>query len=383
MIRIVSVLSPHTLSIALGFLMKLLDRHIFRELVGPFLFGVAAFTSIMFAGKELFNITELMAEYHAPVLTAFRLIGLFLPSLVVVTLPMAMLLSALLGFGRLSGDSEVIALFASGVSLFRIAIPVVLMGILVTGMSFVLSEVVAPNANAQHERLIRELTKDVTSSTKPILGQDVVDGVTKSVFYVRGGFDVAKGVARDIVVIEYIKNKPAHFIYGKEAIWKGDEHPDEWSFKDGYWKNLDPDQSVTAPFEKFQVVINKTPEQLELAQRKPAEMSFSQLRDHIHMLQQQGSDTRELRVKLYQKISLPLASLVFALIGTPLGLRPQRSSSAMGLGLSIVIIFGYWVLTHYMSILGENGTMSPAAASFFPTLAGLGMGVVLIFRATK
>ncbi|MHB1459525.1 MAG: LptF/LptG family permease, partial [Armatimonadota bacterium] len=136
--------------------MKLIDKHILKELIGPFFFGVAAFTSIMFAGKELFKITELIAEYGAPPMIAIKLIVLFLPSIVVMTLPMSMLLCALLGFGRLSGESEVIALFASGISLYRIALPVVVMAMVVTGAGFVLSEVVAPQANVEHDRIFQE-----------------------------------------------------------------------------------------------------------------------------------------------------------------------------------------------------------------------------------
>jgi lipopolysaccharide export system permease protein len=101
------------------------------------------------------------------------------------------------------------------------------------------------------------------------------------------------------------------------------------------------------------------------------------------MLQDEGSDVTEYRVRLYQKIALPMASLIFALIGTPLGLRPHRSSSAMGLGLAIVIIFGYWVLMHYMTILGDNGAVTPAAAAFIPTFLGCAAGIALIARAAK
>jgi len=362
---------------------KTLDRHILKELIGPFLFGVAAFTSIMFAGKELFSITELVAEYHASLLTAGKLVMLFLPSLVVMTLPMAMLLAALLGFGRLSGDSEVVALFASGISLYRIVIPVILMAIAVTGMSFVLNEIIAPKAISQHDRIVREMKHVVMNSSKPVLDQDVVNGITQSFYYVAGGFDATKGVARRVTVIQVKAGKPVLLVYGKEAFWEGDEHPNIWNFKDGYYTTLDPKGSLTVAFPENSVVINRRPEQFELFEEKASQMSFGQLARFIDILRNEGRNTRELRVLLYQKISLPLATLVFALIGAPLGLRPQRSSSAMGLGLSIVIIFAYWVFTHYMSILGDNGTISAAAASFLPTLAGIGAGIALIVRAVK
>lgn len=364
--------------------MRLLDRHILRELLGPFLFGVAAFTSLMFAGKELFKLTELIAEFHAPVLTAAKLMVLQMPGLIVITLPMAMLLAALLGFGRLSGDSEVVALFAGGISFYRVAIPVIVMSVMVTVMSFTLNEAIAPKANSSFERIYEDLTKKPTSSVQPFFVIDSSDGVTNSVFYVRGGFDLETNTLRDIDMIRYSSNKPAIFIHAEKAVRKAEN---AWAFMDGYTQNLGATgNTAVLTFEEGQtreIKINKTPDQLALYQKKHDELSFAQLRDYIVMLQAEGADVNELRVKLYEKIALPLTSLVFALIGAPLGLRPHRSGSAVGLGLAIVIIFAYWILMHYMTILGNNGTVSPVAASFTPTLLGLAVGLGLINRAAK
>jgi len=366
--------------------MKTIDRHILAELIGPFVFGIAAFTSLMFAGRELFKITELLAEYHAPVWTAAKLIGLHMPSLVVMTLPMAMLLATLLGFGRLSSDSEMVALFASGISLYRIAVPVLLMAIVVTASSFVLNEIVVPGTNAEHERIRRELTNEPLSSDKPFFVIDADDGVTNNVFYVQDGFNLSTGTLRNVAMIQYAQNaqnEPIAFVYGRRAIWHGGN---DWTFEDGYVKTLGTKPTVSTHFrgtKTREVTLDKTPKELALYQKKYDEMSFSELRNYIRILMEHGADVSEYRVRLYQKIAMPLTTLVFALIGAPLGLRPHRSSSAVGLGLAIVIIFAYWVFMHYMTILGRNGAVSPAAASFIPTLAGACIGAFLIARAAK
>lgn len=363
--------------------MRLLDRHISRELLGPLIFGVAVFTSLMLAGKELFQVTELLAEYHAPVFKVLMFFLLRMPELIVMTLPMAMLLSALLGFGRLSSDSEVVALFAGGISLYRVARPVIVLALVVTGISFVLNEVVTPKTNSQYEQLRRELMDQQLTSEKPFFVPDQSNGKTNSIVWIQGGFDAAKGTLRGVTMIRYMDNKPQSVVYAKEAIWK---KGNEWSFREGYFQSLGSGQTVIVPFARSttqEIKLDKTPEQLALYQKSAEQLSFAQLRDFIRMLHDEGVEVREYRVKLYQKIALPLASLVFALIGTPLGLRPHRSSSAMGLGLAIVIIFAYWVFMHYMTILGNNGAISPAAAAFIPTLFGSGAGVALIFRAAK
>ena len=360
--------------------MRMLDRHIFRELLGPFIFGVAAFTSIMFAGKDLFIITELLAEYHASVASAVKLLILVMPTIIVMTLPMSMLLAALIGFGRLSSDSEVVALFAGGIGFHRIVIPAVIMGILVTGAALVLNEYVVPWTFTEHEKQLRQLRNEPVSSDKDFLVVDSKDGVTNRFFYVQGGYDASRNTLRKVTLVEFKDNKPSVISYGNEAVWDGGS---KWTFRDGYTQSLGPGQSYIVSFKEFGAKIDKAPRELALYQKKPEEMNFTELKKYINFLRSEGRDVRWYRVRLYQKLSLPLASLVFALIGAPLGLRPHRSSSAMGLGLSIVIIFAYWVLIHYMTILGDNGAISPATASFLPNLAAATAGIVLIARASK
>jgi lipopolysaccharide export system permease protein len=162
-----------------------------------------------------------------------------------------------------------------------------------------------------------------------------------------------------------------------------------WAFSNGYWKSLDAGHTMTMSFNNSEthiVKLDRTPRDMALLQKgadAQNTLSFAQLREVLKMLRSSGQDLNTYKVQLYQKISIPLATLVFALIGTPLGLRPHRSSSAMGLGLSIVIIFAYWVLMNYMSILGNSGVIHPAAASFIPTIAGIAAGILLIVKAAK
>lgn len=337
--------------------MKLLDRHIFLELLGPFVFGVAAFAALMFASQELFRITEMLSKYHMPVSMAVKFVLLSLPKYIVFTLPMAMLLATLMGIGRLSGDSEVVAIFAGGVSFYRIMIPVIAMALCVTGLSFLLSEVIVPSTTSAYEQMWQSLKNEPLSTDKPFMDVIASDGVTNTVFYVQHGIDMSSHSLKDVAVVQYWNNKPAAFVYGKEAYWKGGN---SWSFKDGYWKSLSSKETVSLFFAGSQtreIKIDRTPDQIALVQKGADTLSFVQLKEYIGMLKSGGGDLNSYMVQLYQKLAIPLASLVFALVGAPLGLRPQRSSSAMGLGLSIVIIFAYWVLMHYMTILGDNGSI--------------------------
>src|SRR5919204_5311165 len=124
---------------------KILDRYIARELLGPFAFGVAAFTLIFLSGQYLFKLTTMLAK-GAPLADVIELLALHMVPLAVVTFPMATLLATLLSFGRLSGDMEVVAMMAGGVSFTRIAIPAFSMGLLVSVFGLFANEYLVPPA---------------------------------------------------------------------------------------------------------------------------------------------------------------------------------------------------------------------------------------------
>jgi lipopolysaccharide export system permease protein len=120
--------------------------------------------------------------------------------------------------------------------------------------------------------------------------------------------------------------------------------------------------------------------------RMPTEMTIRELADHVKRLKdagQQGTEINELDVPLHQKLSVPFASLVFAMVGVPLGLRPNRSSSSMGLGFSILIIFIYYIAMFDFMALGQSGYLPPPLAAWLPNLLTGGIGVALIIKSSK
>lgn len=112
-------------------------------------------------------------------------------------------------------------------------------------------------------------------------------------------------------------------------------------------------------------------------------MTIKELKQHIAVLQREYVKTSEYEVELHHRLSVPVASLVFALIGTPMGLSPHRSSSSIGLGLSIIIIFIYYIFMAIGTALGQGGAIPAVWAAWFPNIIGLVAGAFLIRRAAK
>ncbi len=359
--------------------MKILDRYI-GKLVWPFLFGVAAFTSLFFAGQNLLKLTSQVLQ-GMPVLKAVEIVALTLPSVVVYTLPMSALLAVLVGFSRFSSDSEMTALYACGVSLYRTMVPVICFGLVISGIGFFFSDYVVPHSNRAARQLQAQVMKEQLSTNRPFV---FIDKGTDSTIYVRGGLNAKQHLMRDVTIVRYRRGLPTVVFHAQKAEWQGG---DVWTLFNGSAYLLGSSGvSSTIDFGEWrtkEIRINQTPEQVAMNLMNPEDMSFAQLRRYISELSAKEERLLTMQVSLYNKIAIPLTALIFALIGTPLAIRPARGGTSVGIGLSILIIFAYWFIWHFSCALANQGSLHPAVGALGPDVFGLILGVLLIIRAAK
>ena len=129
--------------------------------------------------------------------------------------------------------------------------------------------------------------------------------------------------------------------------------------------------------------INQTPKQIIKSKKKPDEMTIKELREQINIMKSQYVDTKKLEIELYQRFTVPMASLMFALIGAPLGIQPNRSSSSIGFGISIIIFFIYYTLMTLAGAIGQNSFIPPVIAVWIPNIVTLIAGIYLIRKESK
>ena len=372
--------------------MKLLDRYILRELAGPFLFGMVLFITVIVSGEYLFSLTSYIAN-GAPFLPVLELFGLRIVTVSVLSMPAAMLMATLLAFGRLSGDSELVAIQAGGVPLYRVAYMSVVFGLAVSVIAFITSEFFIP-PSAQTSRKIdamivaairNEVVKEAGAG-KWFVVQDF-DGGQLARLVVARNFDPAQGRMEDVTFIEYANNRPKMLVEAKSAEYAG---TNQWRFRDARFTAIDPVDRNKRLFVRNApealITLNKTPETVAKDIKDPDEMSSRDLRDYIKSLKARQVPPRvitRLNTVLQDKLSVPFASLVFAVLGTPLGVRRQRSSAAMGVGLSLFILFAYYVLWHSMTIVGENGQLPPVVASWTANVVALVIGFALTIKVSR
>lgn len=363
--------------------MKIVHRYIFRELLGPMVFGMAAFVSILVAGRPLQDMMKLAFQGVDGGLL-IRLFLLMLPPLVVLTLPMSMLLATLLGFGRMSGDSETVAMYAGGMSLYRAAAPVVFLALVVMVLTITLNEKVTPWSIDAASRLRDQIEGQVKEQKQmelrlPQYTGDKVVGIVRA-----DRFIPRTGVLQNAYVIESHNGVPARVMWAREVLHKTEN---KWQMRDGWGQEVGPGarNGALVKFDSWDITIQQPPAEIQAEGKKADQLSMAQLRRRIASLVRQGrgAETGEFEVAWWNRLAMPFASVVFALVGLPLGLRPQRTSGGLGLGLSIVIIFLYWVVWYYTGNLGAKGVLPPFVASWMANFLGIGIGVALLARAPK
>jgi lipopolysaccharide export system permease protein len=362
--------------------MRILDRYIIKELSGPFVFGICAFSSIFIGTDVLFKMARFITEQGAAILTVTKLFVYSLPRIVVLTFPMSMLLAALLAFGRLSGNSEVVAMKTGGISFYRLITPVIVVAFFVSIFAVFFNEMVVPAANTAYTRTIQE---EINNAKLPktqdhVMIRDIKAGQLQRITYARQ-FNGETNVMQGVDIQEFENGRLARIINAEKASWNGKN----WDLANGIIYGVAENGNLehTLRFQKQIVNVEKSPNEISREQKQPKEMTIEELKTHIKVREREFVSTNSLQVELHQRIAVPMASLIFTLIGAPLGLQPHRASSSIGLGLSIVIIFVYYSIMTVSTALGQSGAIPPVLGAWLPNLLMITFGAWLIRRAAK
>lgn len=360
----------------------ILDRFVLGQMLAPFLFGIMSFTVILVAGNLLFRLADLMIQRGVSFGIVVRLFLYSLPSVVTLTIPMSCLLASLLGFGNMSAASELVALKSAGVSFGRIVRPLVISGVFISIFAFALNETIVPLSERAAANVLRY---EVYRTVPPVFKENVFireesEGVLKRVLYI-GSIRPRTGEMREILVQEFTDGRIGRLISAPEGNWVDGV----WWLSKGQVFDVAADGTVNMlfRFEKQKLNLAMAPADVGSVAADPSEMSLRELYLTIQNARMHGNDTGKLWMLLHLRIAVPWASVVLVLVGAAVGSRPQRSSSSMGLGLSVVIVFCYYVIMSFCKSLGEAGFIPGLVAAWIPNAAFLVIGFVLTRRANR
>ena len=342
--------------------MRLLDKYILKAFVGPFLFGVFAFTSIFIGTGTLFRIAQYITEYGAPLLLVMKAFFLAMPSIILLTFPMSVLLGSLMAFSRLSSTSEIVVMRAGGLSFLRLAMPVYILALLISIGAVAFNEFVVPRTNNMYQTIVREdIMKNASPQTQNHSESKKLSMITVQQFNDKG----------ELQQVENAEN----------AEWNGQV----WVMHSGIIYDVSAGEGVerTMKFKEQVLPIKSSPNEVQQDQRKPEELTIKELRHQIKAYKAAYTNSNKLEMEMYQRFTIPLASFVFALVGAPLGLQKQRSSSSIGFGISILIIFIYYGVMTFAGALGKGGALPTWMAAMIPDTLGIIAGLYLNWRVSR
>ncbi|WP_017721301.1 LptF/LptG family permease [Kamptonema formosum] len=372
---------------------SVMDRYIISELLPPFFFGVGVFSSLGVAIGTMFDLVRRVTESGLPLTLAMKILLLKLPFFIVLAFPMSMLLCTLLTYSRMSSDSELIALRSCGVSVSRLVLPALVMGAVVTGITFVFNELVVPAANYEASVTLDRAVKKKTVSFQEnnIIYPEfrrvrqesgAKEDILVRLFYAEK-FDGQR--MKGLTILDRSQPDINQILVAESATWNPETNV--WNFFNGTIYIVAPDGSYRniMKFENQQLNLPRAPLDLASQKRDYDEMNIAESQEYLKLLRQSGKEKniRKLIIRIQQKYSLPFACLAFGLVGAALGTKPQRTSKATGFGICVVLVFSYYLLMSIGDALGLSGVLSPVIAGWLPTLCGLGMGIVVLLRASQ
>ncbi len=355
----------------------LLDKYILKQVIEMFLMGVCVFTSIIFASDTFITLIKQISLFGIPFKVALMMIILNLPSVVVMTIPMGVLLATVMTLNDLSLKSEITVMRACGIGLNRIAKPIFVFAIVMSIFSFFINESIVPVMTKQSKDLALWALgqKNIPDGKQNFVFKELNEnGFLKRLFYV--GYCEDKTLY-NITVLDTSKEGTIQVLQARE----GKTSPKGWNFEKGAIYTVDSEGKIlnTTLFDdlnaQFGVDMSK-----ELSKNVAKEMNFPKLLQYLATTKIDTGQKRILVIELFDKIALPVTTIALVLIGVPLAITPPRVRYNRGFLFSILIIFIYYLIRALSISFGESGKLEPFLAAWMPNIVLTIWGLILYYK---
>ncbi len=365
--------------LSLPLLPQLVDTYI----LSTFLFYFVVLVSSFVLMTQIYTFFELLSDVIKNKIPMTRVLTyhVFLtPKLIYDTVPVSVLVAVLVTFGVLTKNNEVTAFKACGVSLYRLAMPVLLASAALSGALFAFDYYYVPEANRIQDAIRNEIKgRPVQTYLRP--DRKWIRGNGPRIYYYRY-FDTGENVMVGVNVYEI---DPSNFhlvkqISAERAQWQPSIRT--WIFQNGWSRSLKGVQETDVTL--FQATtfkeLDEPPSYFLKEVKQDKQMNFGELERYIQDLRQSGFDTVKLRVQFHKKFSVPLFALIMALISVPFGFLVGNRGAMAGIGVSIGIAIVYWGVSQLFEQMGNVNQLPPALAAWAPDGLFALAGIYLLLR---
>jgi LPS export ABC transporter permease LptF/LPS export ABC transporter permease LptG len=367
--------------------MRRLDRYVLAEVLGPLGLGLLVYTFILLV-QRFFSLAEMIIRRGVPASTVGKLLVYSLPNIVVLTLPMALLLGVLLGIGRLASDSELVALRSTGVSIFRLLRPIVLLALVLTGLNFMLMMYALPHGNSEYSKLFLEiLTRTAGQQFEPRNFYSEFQGKTLWVYEVD-----SDGGWKGVFLADAVPSERSSVVVADEGRLEVDEDGERVYLRlrnavEHAYEFAHPDRYETRLYPTLRLLVRdrfSSGEVSKMQQRKSMRSMFYSEYERLARDPRADPATRNLaRVEMQKRFAIPAACLALGILAVPLGFTNRRGGKSSGFALSIGIFALYYLLITQGEESARVGKLSPVLAMWMPNLLLGAVGAMLLVQRNR
>ncbi len=358
----------------------ILDDYVLRGFTFYLALVAGAFVTLLLVFTLFELLSDILRNQVSPLTVGEYLLNVTPYFLYYPIAPLSMLLAVLITFGLLQRSNEITAIKATGISLYRIVVPVLIASILVAAVLFLSDQFYLPYTNKRQDAL-RNRIKGKPAQTYLRPDRKWIFGQHSDIYYYQF-FDPDRDVFGGVSVFQFDPHtfQITHRITAERAHWSG--AMGRWIYEQGWERSLQG--SAIENYRRFDVAtypeLAEVPGYFKKEVKQSSEMNYEELRRYIHDLEQSGFDVVRLRVQLQKKIAYPLITMVMAVLAIPFALSAGKRSAVAGVATAIGIGVVYWTVSGLFEAMGNLSQLPPTVAAWSPDLLFGCIGGYLILR---
>ena len=366
--------------------MRILRNYILKEMLAPLILSLIVITFAFQVGT-LVKLADYVINKGVEVAYVGKLFLYLIPKLLSYTIPMGVLTATLLAFGRLSSDNEITAMRATGVNLYRISMPAIMLGLLISVLSIPLNDKIVPIAQYKTRMLLKEV--GLRHPAAYLEEGTFIRGFKDYILFI---YDIKHGKEKttlnNIRIYQPQKNGPTRTIVAKkgEIITLPDKNTVKLKLIDGTSEEpnpLNPRHFYKLNFKTYYLTLALDTSTMQESNKKNKEMTFDELMQHAKELKERGIDPTPLMRRLHKRIASSFASFAFVLIGLPLAITTRRSEKSIGVGLALALVTIYWLLLAFGQILATKNILPIWLAMWFGNIVLIVIGIVTMYFTVR
>jgi lipopolysaccharide export system permease protein len=342
--------------------MKIIDKYLVKQFIQTILFGLLAFTIIFVVIDAMENLDDFI-DQNVPTLIILHYYVVFTPEIIRLVTPIAVLFAALFTAGKAANLSELTAIKASGVSLFRFMLPFIITTVFISMFSIYFSGYVVPMANKTKLNIEQQYLKKNLSFT----GSNIYFQDTKSRIVSISFFDAKSNSANRVSIQVFNPNDLKRMTSRIDAVSLSyDSLKHSWIAKNGIKRDFIGDRQTAEYFKELELKnLNFSPSDLSKKQTRPSEMNLSELQDLIKAQELAGNDPTSTLIEFHSRIAFAFTSIIVVLFGLPISANKRKGGLAAQVGLNILVTFLYLVFMKISQAFGKNGSLNPLLTAWF------------------